>query len=396
MNKTVLKLRPSDYWRIGKHESWLADLAAQGLHLKKMGSNFARFEKGEPRQTRYRIDVSIEQKMSPEQIQLYAENGWEYVTKRGDFYVFSSPVERHAPELHTDPAEQAYTLKRLDQKLVMNAVLTVVATLLMIGMLSAIWLLDNAPMLVLVEGMAIQQTIVTIFVGYVAYTSLQAALSIRALRKTLVEGRPMDHQVPWQKRYRLRSTLVLLFAIVIGLSAILPFTQLVKGETNTLPETDSELPIVRLADIEQDARMVRGEPYLIDQVDWSNRYTYHWGPLAPVQYETDENGVVPGKVWGDHSGDYSPSVHTRVFQLTAAAMADPLVSDLVERYQFGNEQFIETEHPDLDRLLIHEKKEAKELVASIGKTVMYVRYHGHAELTAVVEETVGKMKQIAE
>lgn len=48
MNKTVFKLRPSDYWRIGEHESWFQDMAAKGFYLKKMGLRFAHFIKGEP------------------------------------------------------------------------------------------------------------------------------------------------------------------------------------------------------------------------------------------------------------------------------------------------------------------------------------------------------------
>lgn len=109
MNKTVYKLRPSDYWRIGEHESWFADMAAKGFQLKKMGLQFVQFIKGEPKEMKYRMDVSINKKISPELIQMYAESGWDYVTSNNFFHVFSSPVELNAPELHTDPAEQSYT-----------------------------------------------------------------------------------------------------------------------------------------------------------------------------------------------------------------------------------------------------------------------------------------------
>lgn len=176
----------------------------------------------------------------------------------------------------------------------------------------------------------------------------------------------------------------------------MPIMYLVKEKTATLPGSSPELPIVRLAEIEQNPDLIRDEAYMRDGVDWANRYSYNWSPFAPVQYDTDESGIVPGKTWDDQSGDYSPSVHTKMYQLAIPVLADSLVSDLVKRYQYGNEQFIETEHPDLDRLLVHEKREAKEIVASKGKVVMYVRYHGYAELNAVVEETVGKMRLIVE
>ena len=227
-----------------------------------MRLHFAQFVKGEPKKMRYRIDVSINKKITPEQIQLYAESGWDYVTSYNFFHVFSSPVELNAPELHTDPAEQSYTLKELDRKLAMNASIVAGAMILMIGMLTSIWFLDGTPTYILVEGIAIQQTILTFFIGYSAYISLQAAISIHALRKDLMEGKPIDHHAPWKKHHRLHSTIAFLFTVMVGLSAIIPFVQLVKMDTKTLPEASVDLPFVRLADIEQNPALVREEPYI--------------------------------------------------------------------------------------------------------------------------------------
>ncbi|MBP1932016.1 DUF2812 domain-containing protein [Ammoniphilus resinae] len=399
MNKKVRKLRPSDYWRIGEHESWFQDMAAKGLHLKKMGMYFAHFVKGKPQKMRYRIDVSLKKKMTPEQIEMYADSGWDYVTGYQRFHVFSSPVELEVPELHTDPAEQSFTLKELDKKLVFNAGMVAVAIILMIGMLSAIWFLDGTPTFVLVEGMAIQQTIITIFIGYLAYISLQAAISIRALRKDLTAGKPIDHHAPWKRHYQLNSMIALVFTIVVGSSAILPFAQLVKGETKTLPESSLDLPIVRLADIEQNLALVRGESsYMRDGVDWDNRYTYNWSPLAPIQYESDENGVVPGKMWGDGSGEYSPSIYTRVYQLSIPAMADNLIADLIKRYryEYSDDDFVESKHSDLDLLIVHDEDDFKEVFASKGKAVIYVRYYGYADINSVIENILDKIKLITE
>lgn len=399
MNKTVYKLRPSDYWRIGEHESWFADMAANGFHLKKMRLQFVQFVKGEPKKMRYRIDVSINKKITPEQIQMYAESGWDYVTSYNFFHVFSSPVELNAPELHTDPAEQSYTLKELDKKLAMNAGIVAVAMTLMIVMLSAIWFLDETPTLVLVEGIAIQQTILTIFIGFSAYTSLQAAISIRALRKDLIGGKPIDHHAPWRKHHRLNSVIALLFTAVVGVGSIIPFVQLAKGDTKTLPEASLDLPFVRLADVEQNPALVRGEStYMSDNVDWGNRYTYEWSPLAPVQYETDENGVVPGRMWKDGSGEYSPSMHTRVYQLSIPSIADNLISDLIKRYNYdySGEDFVKTKHPTFDHLIVHEDEAMKEVFASKGKAVIHVRYYGYADINSIIENIEEKIEIILE
>lgn len=395
MNKTVYKLRPSDYWRIGEHESWFADMAAEGLFLTKMGRQFAKFVKGEPKNMRYRIDVSEKKKIPAEQIEMYCENGWDYVTSYGSFHVFSSPAELEAPELHTDPAEQSFTLKELDKKLAFNAVLVILGLTLMIGMLGSIWFLDRTPTLFMVEGtVAIQQPIFVIFVAYTAYTSLQAALSIRDLRKRLAEGKEIDYHAPWKKYHRLNTVAAFLFTIVVGLTAIIPFTQLVKMDTKTLPETEVDLPIVRLADVENNPDLVRSETeYMSDGVDWGNRYSYDWSPVAPVQYEADETGLVPGKLWEDRSGEYSPWIRTQFYKLRFPAMADNLISDLIERnrYEHTQEEYVEKKHPHLDRLIVHVEDDMNEVIASKGNSVMYVRYHGYADVNSVIENLIKKI-----
>ncbi|WHT49419.1 DUF2812 domain-containing protein [Sporosarcina thermotolerans] len=269
MGKSVYKVRPNDYWRIGEHENWFEEMAAAGLHLKKLGRMFISFKKGEPKQMKYRIDISIDRKISDDQLEMYAESGWDYVTRDKFFYVFSSPVEVNAPELHTDSAEQSYTIEKLDNKLAGNAFFTGVATILMIGMLSAIWFLEGTPIYVLIEGWAIQQTILAAFIGYTAYTSLRASFSIRTLRKNLMEGKPINRHATWKSSDRLRSAFVVVFTIIIGLSAVIPIVQLVKNTTETLPEENIDLPIVRLADIERNPDLIRDElGYMDDGVDW--------------------------------------------------------------------------------------------------------------------------------
>ncbi|WNF24862.1 DUF2812 domain-containing protein [Mesobacillus jeotgali] len=369
-------------------------MAAQGLFLKKMGIHFARFEQGEPRDMRYRIDVSSKRRISIEQIEMYRESGWDYVTSYGQFHVFSSPAELDAPELHTDPAEQVYTLKGLDKKLAWNAGSAIIGMVLMIGMMASIWFLDGTPTYVMVDGAMITQTILTLFIAYTAYHSLRATLSIRDLRKNLVEGKSIDHQASWKNHHRIHTAAALLFTVVVGLCAIIPFIQIAKMETNTLPEGSVDLPIVRLADVENHPDLIRPEAeYMSDNVDWGNRVSSEWSLLAPVKYESYENGVVPGKLWEDLSGEYSPGIQTEYYQLRFPSMAKNLVWDLVERYLYENslDEYVEKKHPDLDLLVVHEEEEMSEVFAAKGDEVMYVRYHGYADISSVIENVVEKI-----
>jgi len=180
MSKNVLKLRPTDYWRIGEHESWFADMAAKGLHLKKVGLQFAKFEKGEPRDIRYRIDVNKDE-LKDEQKVLYKEYGWDYVTTYGKFNIFSSPEVLGTPELHADASEQSYTLKALDKQLHQNVVIMSMLMILFLGMMLSIFFLNSTPFLSMVEGQFLQQCILVVTELYVFYTAIQASSSIRAL-----------------------------------------------------------------------------------------------------------------------------------------------------------------------------------------------------------------------
>ena len=88
MSKYIRKRRFVDVWRIGESESWLTDMASKGLHLHSLGTMFAKFKRGEPVSIRYRIDFSHGgQHSHEEQLDMYAESGWEYVCDSGEMRV---------------------------------------------------------------------------------------------------------------------------------------------------------------------------------------------------------------------------------------------------------------------------------------------------------------------
>lgn len=397
MSKVIRKLRPSDYWRIGEHESWFEDMANEGLHLKRMGLHFAQFNRGEPRKIRYRIDVSLNKGITLEQKQMYAESGWDYVTSYGDFNVFSSPVHRNAPELHTDPAEQAYTMKELDKKLVFNALMVVVSVIIMVGVVSAIWFMEDTPVLALVEGIIISEIISTVIMIYLAYTSLQATISIRNLQKTLLDGKPINHNAPWKKNQRVKCSIAVLYVLIAISASVLPFIQLSKKETRTLPLVNNDLPIVRLADVEKNSKLVRKiSLYNKEDIDWGNKYSYDWSLLAPIQYDSDEHGIISNEMWKDGSGEYSPSIHTKVYKLNFSFITDNLIYDLIKKYNIENKDFLELDNTNFDKLIVQEEDGWKQIFASKGQAVMYIRYYGYADLDLVVKATEEKILLISE
>ncbi|MDF2531881.1 MAG: hypothetical protein K0Q65_1462, partial [Clostridia bacterium] len=282
MSKTVWKLRPKDYWRIGEHESWFADMAVIGLHLKKMGIQFAKFEKGEPKETRYRIDVAKDS-LTEEQKCLYKEYGWEFVTTYGKFNVFSSPEVLGAPELHTEASEQSYTLKALDKNLYQNVIIMFLLMVLFLGMMFSVFFLNSTPFLSMVKGQFLQQCLLVVVELYVFYTTIQAFYSIRALKNSLFQGKAIDHHANWRKNRWISNSMGAFFMILAFITIVLPITTMIKSESYTLPEGETNLPIVSLSELESNPDLLRKPGYKNDDIDWSNRLSYDWSPFAPIQ-----------------------------------------------------------------------------------------------------------------
>lgn len=395
MTKTTRRLLTGDLWRISEHESWFTHMAKEGLHLKKVGKLFAHFAKGEAKDTRYRIETSLNKTITAEQKEFYMESGWEYVTSYGLFSVFSSPAELNAPELHTDPAEQSYTLQHLDKKIALSAIYTVVISIFFLGMFSFLWSLEAGATLALIEGsITPYATGLVVFIGAV-FTMIRATLSIRNLRKTLSEGRPINHEAPWRKHRRITLAVSYTIIVIAAIGAVIPWMHLIMNKTETLPLASTDLPLVRLADIEQNTSLVREESGRT--IDILNRYSYDWSPFAPLQYESDEYGIVSDSLWKDGSGVYSPSIHTQVYKLSFPTMSEGLITDLVNKYnwRYDERDFILQENEDFDTLLIRESDDKKEVFAAKGKGVIYVRYHGYADMDTIIKSVNEKINLIA-
>lgn len=395
--KVVLKLRPSNYWRIGEHESWFTDMAKEGLHLRKVGSIFVHFIKEKPKETRYRIDAIHNKEITFEQQQMYAESDWSYVTRYGMFSVFSSPVELNAPELHTDPEEQAYTLKALEKTIVSSALLGTIITLILLGLIYFFLFVNSTPTLSFVEGEIIQPLPLFIII-YFTYSLISAAVGIRSLRNKLKEGNAIDHAAPWKRMRKVNLLISNVFIVLAIVTAAIPYIQLGMKETLELPTNDIDVPIVRLSDIEQSTEMVRQKASMRGDFDRGNSYTYKWSIMAPTQYEAQEHGIVYGEEWNDASGVYSPSTYSKVYKIIFPSMSENLVDDLIEWHGMfeGKEKLLQLEHSSFDHLIIKEDDETKEIFAAKGKGVMYVRYHGYAEMDILLKNVEQQIRLIGE
>ena len=119
-------LVPCPDYDVAAMEAWLEQQAQKGLFLSAENGfflGFACFEVGNPKRVRYRMDAIPKEKVFadfPENkaaaIQLAQEMGWEFVTERREFLIYRCGDET-LPELNTDPAVQALSLKCIQSTL---------------------------------------------------------------------------------------------------------------------------------------------------------------------------------------------------------------------------------------------------------------------------------------
>lgn len=102
-------------------QTWLEDLAAEGLLLEKDGPflGILSFERTAPRRFRYRLEAVAksgglfgDSDSGGELQEIAAQFGWEFVCEYGAFHIFRTD-DPTARELNTDPDIQTLSLKRL-------------------------------------------------------------------------------------------------------------------------------------------------------------------------------------------------------------------------------------------------------------------------------------------
>ena len=96
-------------------EAWLQEMARQGLHLHKivfMRSVFV-FRRGAPAEMAYRLDFQT-RRIAPDQVQLFADAGWEHVDQSLGWQVWRAPARAgQSPEIFTDAESHIRKYQRL-------------------------------------------------------------------------------------------------------------------------------------------------------------------------------------------------------------------------------------------------------------------------------------------
>jgi len=173
-----------------------------------------------------------------------------------------------------DPIEQGFSLSDLNKRLKNNLIITTIAMLLFFGMMFSLFLFSEEPFLSMIRGMFVQQLLLVVVELYVFYSVIRNYVAIHSLKKSLLQGSAINHNDNYRKA-RMKGGIFAGIFLPLALSTILiPFVQIAKSKDYTLPEVNTNLPIIKLADIEQNPKLMREKSYYSKNVDRANRVRY--------------------------------------------------------------------------------------------------------------------------
>jgi len=123
--KIVYRLPPCPDYDVEGMESWLTEMSRQGFHLCEDGffCGIASFEKSVPKSIRYRLMADLDKRSwldsdfseDNELRELQEKYGWEFVAKRGDFFICRSD-SADLRELNTDPDVHALAIQTVTKR----------------------------------------------------------------------------------------------------------------------------------------------------------------------------------------------------------------------------------------------------------------------------------------
>lgn len=404
MKHKIRKLIPVDMMQIPALESWLSDLAEEGLFLVSFGSAFAKFEQREPQKLPYRIEPFLVSEASdliqtirstaastrgephpltPEEkqeqmIALYEECGWEYICKINQFFGVFRGKEEDAPEIHTDPVAQslAYeTLYRRQKKSLLRT-LPFAVILLAFCLYQTFW--GENFYISMKSNMILLPQLILLLLSF--WLFLRQTRKYRQIRDHLKEGIPMEHRVDWHsgKLFRFLKTFAIDTLVLIYIwYTVLGFSADWEGELNTLHRP---LPYLALEEIETSPAFAIDRSNLYEGKDHENYATFNTSLLIPAQYEIEQQGIVPDRRWADNSGIYSPSLEMRYYDLRFAFLTKPFFDSMLEWFIYNESGYTDIFDDRIDEGILYDNEGSQHLFLRKDDHVLAVFYYGEEDL----------------
>ena len=358
------KLHPGDY-ELGENEKFYGDMEARGWRLVKRGAYFSRFTPVEPSNARYRIEVFspgfLDQSVLPEeQLAVFEDCGWEYVTDHWVLHIFRAPAGSGAPEFYADPAQQAETLRHMKRGAVWGWIPAIIIWALVLALNISVraslggmnrvmgeWLIQfvQIPSLFLCAGFLL-------LLGM--YKAVRDACVITRTYRRLKKGVPLDHDP--EKRHIAHKIITRTLTGLAVFCLLLTAAQLTGTRSTDLPpETE--------------------DPYLLlGGLGWEGERTSFMNKDSGVTHTRS----LLADYWDVREymkacGGEKPQMYQDVYRLRDPDMAYALADALMKSAAFGDggRNFAPVESNAVDAAWAN----LFEVVAVKGPYVAYISYH---------------------
>jgi len=388
------RLPPCPAYDVEGMEGWLTDLAAQGLFLAEDGffCGVATFEKGSPRQVRYRLEGAPRQvgffsdgggNPDQEAIDLIQACGWEYVARRDQFYIYRT-FDPAARELHTDPDIQAQTLnavkKRLRSELISSLIWLVLCLVLNTFHPLMTMLALGTPLTLLL----------TTLILLLLLRSLASVLHLRKLRKKLLTDGVLSGRENWKKgavRYQVLNFLQIILIVLCVVLFLRGWSADIMDEGKIpLDQYTADPPFGTIADFNPQGNYQLESWVVPDYVQ--ERTTW----FAPVNLEWQEFATVTAADGSRISGGLYVDYHQTIAPLFARQLAEEYLREAKEERHY---EPMEVTVDGMDFVagyynIIH----SPSVILQKGNLVLHASFHEYNDSTGLaLEDWLGVVAQ---
>jgi len=267
---------------------------------------------------------------------LCEELGWRYVaTVRKLYHVFMTE-DAGAPEIHTDPRIQSFTIDRLTRWLIAGAAAVIVffavtAEFFISAIARGTFIVD-----LLVNTSSLSLLLIPFWL-FAVWQPVAYAAGVFKLRRRLRSGIPLEHR----KSYKHGAVIRILDVIAVFFLAAVMLGNLALNDATgpqhdrPMSELPSGIPFLRLEDIEPGAALP--EPGGDTAGGFHVRSFWRdYSLLVPVQYAVSQNGGLDDSVPGTDA--YTVNVTTYYYRPAFRFLTKPVYDALIKQNLIWNAQ----------------------------------------------------------
>lgn len=389
-------------------ETWFADMAAKGWKLIDTGGIFAKFEKGEPKSVRFRLDMQAfghMTKAEEEYYELCRASGWEPVCQYGTAYVLRTE-DADAGEIQSDSEIFLKELHKTENGAFAGGIFCVAYLVLVI--LALIFELAAGrlyPAQTLVNARLVPLVSFALMVISALALGISNLLSSQRLHRRIMDGTVLAHEHRSPKSAAVRVVMMpILIISTIGILARPIYAG--NGWHATTPltgEIASSLPFPTLVDIDPQMAAVietrAGDTAADCAPYYELTYFYYTDSSipAPVQYFTDQSSAACTAPDANGFSYDIDNIGLRIlyYKMWSQALAKAYVSELMSM----NNDYLPIENvsvsaADFDEAFGYIEGSSQYILLRSGKTVLKITYiGGDRDLTQCLDLFARKLQK---